>query len=510
MKTLQQVIMSVALVLALAGCPQVSPIDLTSSWGVVDDEMVASDPLETIDSVETVQGVLMSDPWPEMDQIATLEFDNPADPAAGVIDARFHLPTPLISDVACTPISEADVVGVGFTGPDDLLQTEWVPWTGDTEIPLTATLTPSGEFHGALSLLLQDGSTLHVNPDLLLILAPGAESISQGACADAATLGLTFPAVSSAAKYGVCAAMPDLRSLTVAQATTKLNALNIRLRVISTWATPDYSQDGKVRSQSPAPYSNATYVTEAVVVVYRRFPDGWVTTGETTKQQEVVSRAAAYPDFAPSPQSATAADGVSGWQTDIASVPNIPGSDGSRMLSAAQTYAAWYRNPAGVSLATVKTKMGNTLYTYPAGTVRNALVDRIVARYNTTRTLPANAENAMLSWLQIRAQCMEFAMRTGRTCTSYYTAGNKTVPAVDVPYVVRPGMLLYNLKIHAMVIEAVLFSGGRVVAVKVAESNNGTGWANPGGQVPWERTIRHGRPINVPFPSNYVVIDTEK
>jgi hypothetical protein len=62
-------------------------------------------------------------------------------------------------------------------------------------------------------------------------------------------------------------------------------------------------------------------------------------------------------------------------------------------------------------------------------------------------------------------------------------------------------------KKHATIIIAVYWDKGQPTKLRLAESNWGTGWANPDGQIPWDRTIRIDRTISVS--KDYYVVATE-
>ena len=114
------------------------------------------------------------------------------------------------------------------------------------------------------------------------------------------------------------------------------------------------------------------------------------------------------------------------------------------------------------------------------------LVDRIIEEYNGS--VPVDDDETLI-YLGIQKQCMEWAMtiaiEAGGASRNYGNPG----PLVDIEDV-RPGMGYYRLNFHAMIIIDVYHdSEGTPTGLRVAGSNWGVGWSNPGGQVPWDRAI---------------------
>jgi len=178
------------------------------------------------------------------------------------------------------------------------------------------------------------------------------------------------------------------------------------------------------------------------------------------------------------------------WLTDTSD------GDGGRMRVAINRYSAWYgTNPARrPTLDQIKNQMmgdfGGSAYDQ---TRKSMLVNQIVDKYNAAVKfgpirLPIT-ENDTLYFLGIRKQCLEWAMSTamsvGGQSKNYYAAG------VTDPRAFRPGMGLYkNDHSHAMIIVDIRWdANGNPAEFKVVESNYGGGWQNPGGMVPWQRTI---------------------
>lgn len=205
-----------------------------------------------------------------------------------------------------------------------------------------------------------------------------------------------------------------------------------------------------------------------------------------TRVQRAIRDAAMRSDRQSSGQSNTNGS----WLTDAA------GGDGARMRSAINRYHAWYwLSPANrIGLDQIKIKMsgdfGGSAYDQ---TRRSLLVNRIVDQYNqAVRWGPVrlpNIDAEVLSFLGIRKQCLEWAMSTaigaGGLPRNYHAAGVSDFKAF------RPGMGLYRIdRGHAMIIVDIRWdANGYPAEFKVVESNWGSGWQNPLGMVPWQRTI---------------------
>ena len=176
--------------------------------------------------------------------------------------------------------------------------------------------------------------------------------------------------------------------------------------------------------------------------------------------------------------------GSLGWLTDIA------GGDGQRMRNAITMYHNWRIGTlySGYTDEQIRTLM----ITAFAGSGYQALhqgqlVDRIIDVYNNT--IPQNDEET-LQYLGICKQCLEWAMtiasEAGGRNINYLDAPQFSVANVDV----RPGMGYYHLSHHAMIIIDIYHDNkGNPIQLKVAESNYGTEWSNPIGQIPWQREI---------------------
>lgn len=218
-------------------------------------------------------------------------------------------------------------------------------------------------------------------------------------------------------------------------------------------------------------------------------PEGWASVthfrdAETDVQRRIVASARAKVGQL-APYSTTNGP----WQTDTA------GGDGSRMRSAINIY---YQNcfRRSCNLTNIRAQMFAAFAGSYYGTAqKNALIDRIISYFNYFLThagpplVPWNDETT-LSFFGIRAQCFEFVQREvlaagGRTKATS-TAGIANASNF------RPGMGLYRTNgSHSMVIVDIYWDrNGSPVKFRVVDSNYGSGWINPSGEVPWDRHIR--------------------
>ena len=203
--------------------------------------------------------------------------------------------------------------------------------------------------------------------------------------------------------------------------------------------------------------------------------NGWQTDGETAFQKRIVAAARAL-----NKQSSGQSVVGSGHQTDI------DGGDGDRMLNAINIYDQWKKNPGTKNETTIKGDMRKAFSKSAYGTNQvNALVDRIIAVYNP-KNLPGS-NSAVLSYLGIRKQCHEWADSIG---------GGEDKGTLGDLKKVRPGMGLFTNLPHVMIITDVNWNNGTPTQFKVCEANWATGWANPSGAVPWERTVSCGRTVS--------------
>lgn len=122
---------------------------------------------------------------------------------------------------------------------------------------------------------------------------------------------------------------------------------------------------------------------------------------------------------------------------------------------------------------------------YDAARAR-AVVERIAGQYGGA--LPALTADGVLSFLGVRRQCVEWANQLAIGAGGSYASQTQgaTVDWNDA----RPGMgYATNDGGHYAVVVGVNRTEETVDSVIIRESNWGSGWMNPGGMVPWERTI---------------------
>lgn len=184
------------------------------------------------------------------------------------------------------------------------------------------------------------------------------------------------------------------------------------------------------------------------------------------------------------------------WLTDCAE------GDGSRMRSAISKYDRWYRpnvktRCASVMVPTIVRKDMAASFSgsdYDPAQV-SALVNQIINRYNSLAcnssvTVPAS-DNATLAFLNIQKQCLEWAETIGRSAGGGARGYSAAGVASRSSY--RPGMGLYKPDVispHSVLIVDIYWnSDGSVGKFKIAESNGGSGWVNPFGNIPWERRV---------------------
>lgn len=186
--------------------------------------------------------------------------------------------------------------------------------------------------------------------------------------------------------------------------------------------------------------------------------------------------------------------------------------DGDRHLTAMRTYwaaravkdgaMAW---PATKEATENSMRLSLSTYYNPRQVVQivqNLIVSRIERAYNNN--VPAQRGVAMpsptLDMLQYRAQCKEFADRSilaaGGTTQTY---GTPKIPTPTVGFNARPYMYAFyappgSASTHAAIVTGVKFSASGRPSVRITEANintsrGGMPWSNPGGQIPWERTV---------------------
>ncbi len=220
------------------------------------------------------------------------------------------------------------------------------------------------------------------------------------------------------------------------------------------------------------------------------------------------------------------------WYTDLEDGTTYALQDGVRVRNAMRRYATWDASPPATrgSLTRLKTDMqadiGQVDTSRPAprpvlydASSQAALVARIIATWDARKlafnqrtpgaaapVVPSTDQETM-DFLGFRMQCFEWVanigLRAGAKSISYSTAG------VSNRLDHRAGMAMfwYTAKgggAHAAIITRIeTDASGNPTVYHVAESNYASGWNNPGGAIPWERTIRGDRRITaVATPGN--------
>jgi hypothetical protein len=178
----------------------------------------------------------------------------------------------------------------------------------------------------------------------------------------------------------------------------------------------------------------------------------------------------------------------------------MAGNDNQRWINAITVLHNFkLANPNSAPTTQVKTNMKNCfLATYAIENDRVLNVNRIISKYNGT--VPTN-DNDIMSLIGIRQQCREkqskFSFVSGGVCKGYTDSG------VSDWKLWRPGMALFykssstaswgslNQDRHAMTLSEIKWLNNTpTFEVKVIESNFGSGYHNPKGSIPWERTVQ--------------------
>jgi len=125
---------------------------------------------------------------------------------------------------------------------------------------------------------------------------------------------------------------------------------------------------------------------------------------------------------------------------------------------------------------------------------QTALIEQIQQKF--AGYVPTQTDyNGILSLLQMRTQCKEFADRMvikgGGTAKPYYGPNKQPATPSANP---RPGMYAFwKVNAHAAIITEIKFDSSGHPYAHLAESNWDVVWSNPRGQIPWLRTVTVGR-----------------
>ncbi|MFH1653378.1 MAG: hypothetical protein ABIE74_04905 [Pseudomonadota bacterium] len=195
--------------------------------------------------------------------------------------------------------------------------------------------------------------------------------------------------------------------------------------------------------------------------------------------------------------------GGSCWLTDVA------GGDGQKMRNAIEAFDNWRKeHPEEAISDEIKVEMKNKFAGSSYGVnQKTSLVDKIISTYEGGNVDLPGSDDETLQYLGVRKQCLEWAMHvatsSGGNKINYQNTGSNSVDIDDV----KPGMGLYDLSNHAMIIVDVEYDDdGKPLNIKVAESNWASNWSNPIGAVPWDRAVST-RTMTAKKASNYVIVD---
>jgi hypothetical protein len=202
---------------------------------------------------------------------------------------------------------------------------------------------------------------------------------------------------------------------------------------------------------------------------------------------------------------------VSGcWLTDADPLPENPydgkysPSDGDLMKNALHTFYMWFfQNPkTRPTLASLQNTIASILtHYYPTDRQKMAV-------QMTTLACPASdpakwSYYQVMSFIGIRKQCLEWVITTVAAVPGTVPLNYGSAAAFPVSDHVRPGMGLYDIQHHAMIIVDVLWKNDIPIAFQVAEANYPNYpaatqvWStDPYGEVPWLREV-HLRPSSV-------------
>jgi hypothetical protein len=202
------------------------------------------------------------------------------------------------------------------------------------------------------------------------------------------------------------------------------------------------------------------------------------------------------------------------WQTDLEPEPG----SGSAIRAAIARYHSWYKDGKKTQLSAVKAAMIADLKksNYSEAVVLEKLAAQIIATYDARAlqgplVAPPTTQQEILDLLGIRKMCLEFAVTIAYQAHGIPNSYPNEKTFIDMDSsLYRPGMGLYRRDHgHAMVIIAIKWNKlGQPESFRVAEANYGSHWQNPGGMVPWERTLERR---DVPVAAGlYHVINFEK
>ncbi len=203
---------------------------------------------------------------------------------------------------------------------------------------------------------------------------------------------------------------------------------------------------------------------------------------ETTVQESIIAKALSR------------ASGLSGQSGNDGSwLVDTVGGDGERMRNAIAIWHDWQQAGAPPDeRAGVEARMQAAIVTgSDYGSAQAAeFIKQIEAVY--TGSVPALDDNAILSYLKIQQQCVEWANRIAQEAGGQYQGhASGAVSTADA----RPGMGYSNGSHYALITAIDADAEGTPTTFHLAEANWGSGWINPIGMVPWKRTASSGRTV---------------
>lgn len=238
--------------------------------------------------------------------------------------------------------------------------------------------------------------------------------------------------------------------------------------------------------------------------------------------RSLASLAPLFAELDPAGSNAALRSQSKSWYTDLED-GGTGTQDGQRIRSAIQRYANWKTSTAAnrPTFAVVQGQMEADVGPVYDATRRSALAARIVAVWEAQQlafnqrvvgavapTVPGT-DQATLDFMGMRTQCFEWVatvgLRAGARSVSYATAAVARVADH------RAGMAMfwYTAKgggAHAAIVTSIeLDAQGNPAYYRIAESNWASGWQNPGGAVPWQRSITTRR---IPAVANPVASPT--
>jgi len=245
--------------------------------------------------------------------------------------------------------------------------------------------------------------------------------------------------------------------------------------------------------------------------------DGWASVTHTCGpespiQRAIVAKALSFvaADSNPNQELSSGQSALCGslpgcWLTDVA------GPDGALLQESLHKYFDWLRTPGTTPLSALQTDIQNTLANYAPRDAHR------MAEYLTTQLPQPSSDprswspSAVLNWLRIKKQCLEWVLTTAKAAAPSITMMNYLSQHFPISNRVRPGMGLYRYETHAMIIVDILWKNNLPAGFQVVEANHDfatSQWSkDPQGQIPWERTVDR-RPFSIMDKSNHPLLSS--